>query len=149
MSFVLLKSDMPQLKPYVFSAADGVIYPYQWTRKDAELAREVERLTQKSRRLLKVNLPRQSESGPATAARFACPAHIIYCGSLRVANKTNADCSMQDSRMPWIPAKCYDLGALEDDGGLSGRWNVSSCEVSVPIVRFAVLGRVSTSITAV
>jgi hypothetical protein len=42
--FVLLQEHAPQLRPYVFSAEDGVLYPYQWTRNPASLAQETARL---------------------------------------------------------------------------------------------------------
>ena len=42
---VVLKQQAPQLRPYVFSAEDGTLYPYQWSRKPAVLAQEAERIT--------------------------------------------------------------------------------------------------------
>jgi hypothetical protein len=46
MAFVLLKRDHPELQPYVFSAADGRLYPYVWTANSNELEKETTRLAQ-------------------------------------------------------------------------------------------------------
>jgi len=46
-SFVLLKRRAPQLRPYVFSAEDGVLYPYLWTRNARDFEREADRLAQR------------------------------------------------------------------------------------------------------
>jgi hypothetical protein len=46
MAFVLLRRDHPHLQPYVFSAADEVLYPYQWTANANELDKETKRLAQ-------------------------------------------------------------------------------------------------------
>ena len=46
MSFMLLRQEKPNLQPYVFSAADGVLYPYAWTANANELAKETQRLAQ-------------------------------------------------------------------------------------------------------
>jgi hypothetical protein len=39
-SFVMLKQNEPDLQPYVFSAQDGVLYPYLWPSRPQELAKE-------------------------------------------------------------------------------------------------------------
>ena len=46
MAFVMLKQENPNLQPYVFSAADGVLYPYAWTANSNALAKETQRLAQ-------------------------------------------------------------------------------------------------------
>ncbi len=43
-AFLLLKQREPELKPYVFSAADGVIYRYLWNRKAENMDGEVQQL---------------------------------------------------------------------------------------------------------
>ncbi len=44
-SFVMLKQSTPTLQPYVYSAADGALYPYVWSTNARSLDRETERLT--------------------------------------------------------------------------------------------------------
>jgi hypothetical protein len=39
-SFVMLKADEPELQPYVFSAQDGVVYPYTWPRRQQDFDKE-------------------------------------------------------------------------------------------------------------
>ena len=44
-SFVMLKQHEPDLRPYVFSAQDGVIYPYLWPSRPQDLAKETAAIT--------------------------------------------------------------------------------------------------------
>lgn len=44
-SFVMLKQSAAHLQPYVFSAADGVLYPYAWTTNAKASDKEAERIT--------------------------------------------------------------------------------------------------------
>jgi hypothetical protein len=43
--FVLLRQEDPGLQPSVFSAEDGVVYPYRWSARATDLAKEAERVT--------------------------------------------------------------------------------------------------------
>lgn len=47
LSFVLLRSRHQKLQPRVFSAADGVLYDYLWTRKAADLEKETHHATER------------------------------------------------------------------------------------------------------
>ncbi|MEE8301310.1 MAG: 3'-5' exonuclease, partial [Candidatus Tectomicrobia bacterium] len=46
LSFVMLKRRDTELRPYVFSAEDGELYPYQWTRRARDVEKELERIDQ-------------------------------------------------------------------------------------------------------
>jgi superfamily I DNA/RNA helicase len=45
LSFVLLKQRTPRLRPYVFSAQDGNLYPYQWTSNPEDFKKEAAHIT--------------------------------------------------------------------------------------------------------
>jgi hypothetical protein len=42
----MLKQRDPELQPYVFSAQDGVVYPYVWPRRQQEFAKEADAVAQ-------------------------------------------------------------------------------------------------------
>jgi DNA helicase-2/ATP-dependent DNA helicase PcrA len=50
-SFVVLKQRHPNLRPYVFSAADGVLYPYMWASSAQDIEKETERLAERGKAL--------------------------------------------------------------------------------------------------
>ena len=43
-SFVLLKQRVEEVQPWVFSASDGALYPYQWSKNPKQAQTEAERL---------------------------------------------------------------------------------------------------------
>jgi hypothetical protein len=43
-SFVLLQQRLQEVQPWVFSASDGTLYPYQWSKNATQVQTEAERL---------------------------------------------------------------------------------------------------------
>jgi len=74
-SFVLLKRRAPQIRPYVFSAEDGVLYPYLWTRNASDFEREADRLAQRYKELAQQTFETtvQEWTCDRCPVRVACP----------------------------------------------------------------------------
>lgn len=74
-SFVLLKQRHPTLQPYVFSAEDGVLYPYAWTNRAQDFEKEVARLTEQRQALAQQRFVTtiQSWTCDRCPVRLSCP----------------------------------------------------------------------------
>ena len=46
-SFVMLKQRVEEVQPWIFSASDGALYPYQWSKNPKQAQTEAERLEQR------------------------------------------------------------------------------------------------------
>lgn len=71
-SFVMLKQHDENIQPWVFSAKDGALYPYQWPRNAKNVDTEAERVAQRFNSLDR----RQFETTAQTWACDRCPVRV-------------------------------------------------------------------------
>jgi hypothetical protein len=71
-SFMILKQRDPRLQPYVFSAEDGVLYPYVWTRRTQDFETEVDRIARQGQ-ILK---HQRFETTVQTWTCYRCPVRL-------------------------------------------------------------------------
>jgi superfamily I DNA/RNA helicase len=75
LAFLLLRNRLPELQPWVFSAADGALYRFLWNRRPENMTTEAERVTERWRAIsgnrfeTKLN-ERNCDRCPS---RIACP----------------------------------------------------------------------------
>ncbi|HZS08488.1 MAG TPA: UvrD-helicase domain-containing protein [Blastocatellia bacterium] len=72
MAFLLLKDRLPELEPWVFSAADGVLYKFLWNQRPANMTAEAERANDRWRALTS----RRFETKLNERACDRCPTRI-------------------------------------------------------------------------
>jgi hypothetical protein len=71
-SFVILKQHVQDVQPWVFSASDGTLYPYQWPQNTQSVATDAERVD----RRLNLFKQRQFEATVQTWTCDRCPVRV-------------------------------------------------------------------------
>ena len=89
-SFVLLKQRHATLQPYVFSAEDGVLYPYAWTNRAQDFDQEAARLTEQRQALAQQRFETvvQSWTCDRCPVRLSCPYWLGALDETSVVAKT-------------------------------------------------------------
>ncbi len=89
-SFVILQQRVPDVQPWVFSASDGALYPYQWPKSPKSVHTESERLDRRFQALEQ----RQFETTLQAWTCDRCPVRIscpLWMGSVEEPEPTAAD----------------------------------------------------------
>ena len=75
MAFVLLRNRLPELQPWVYSAADGVLYRLLWNRRPDNMTTEAERVTERWRAITcgRFETKLNERNCDRCPARIACP----------------------------------------------------------------------------
>jgi superfamily I DNA/RNA helicase/Zn-dependent peptidase ImmA (M78 family) len=74
-AFVLLRNRLPELQPWVYSAADGVLYRLLWNRRPDNMTTEAERVTERWRAIThgRFEAKPNERNCDCCPARIACP----------------------------------------------------------------------------
>lgn len=75
MAFVLLRNRLPELQPWVYSAADGVMYRLLWNRRPDNMTTEAERVTERWRAIThgRFETKLNERNCDRCPSRIACP----------------------------------------------------------------------------
>jgi hypothetical protein len=82
-SFVLLQQRLQEVQPWVFSASDGTLYPYQWSKNATQVQTEAERLDRRFNALAQ----RQFETTVQAWICDRCPVRVSCPLWLEVAGE--------------------------------------------------------------